>query len=306
MDLAAIAGTALGLAFIYLLLSLVCSTIQEWIAGVLRRRAANLKEGLLALLADPKAVDTLFKDPMLQSMMARGIFSNRPRPKSLAYLPADRFSNALLNQFVHRALQPGADLQAEIGKMPPGALRESLLVLAQRAGGKRDEFFTLVHKWYDDTMERVSGWYKREAQLVIIVISIFVTLLVNVDTVRIVRKLYNDPLARERVAALADKWLADNAPRQEGDAPQKTPEQLRADYEQYIDKLDETQLPMWWSASSAREWLREFGEAFGGSWPGWLLTIVAVSLGAPFWFDVLMKIANLRANGPKPPRQSAR
>lgn len=103
MDLAAIAGTALGLAFIYLLLSLVCSTIQEWIAGVLRRRAANLKEGLLALLADPKAVDTLFKDPMLQSMMARGIFSNRPRPKSLAYLPADRFSNALLNQFVHRA-----------------------------------------------------------------------------------------------------------------------------------------------------------------------------------------------------------
>lgn len=63
---------------------------------------------------------------------------------------------------------------------------------------------------------------------------------------------------------------------------------------------------MWWSASSAREWLREFGLAFGGSWPGWLLTIVAVSLGAPFWFDVLMKIANLRANGPKPPRQSAR
>ena len=33
---------------------------------------------------------------------------------------------------------------------------------------------------------------------------------------------------------------------------------------------------------------------------GWLLTGVAITLGAPFWFDVLGKVSNLRASGIKP------
>ena len=30
---------------------------------------------------------------------------------------------------------------------------------------------------------------------------------------------------------------------------------------------------------------------------GWLLTVAAISLGAPFWFDLLGKIVHLRASG---------
>jgi len=33
---------------------------------------------------------------------------------------------------------------------------------------------------------------------------------------------------------------------------------------------------------------------------GWLLTMIAVSLGAPFWFDMLNKIINIRNAGTKP------
>jgi hypothetical protein len=53
-----------------------------------------------------------------------------------------------------------------------------------------------------------------------------------------------------------------------------------------------------------------------GSWlrwlarkiPGLLVTTFAVALGAPFWFDVLNKISNLRAAGkrPEPTDTSAR
>jgi len=305
MDIAAILGTAFGLAFVYLLLSLVCSTIQEWIAGILRRRAANLKEGLLALLGNKVTLQQLFTDPMLQSMMSRGIFTAKPKPKSLAYLPADRFSTALLNQFAVNALSPAANLEAEIQNITHVPLRNALLPLVRRAAGDRDRFLELVQKWYDDTMERVSGWYKRESQLIIIVIATVVTIFANVDTSKIVSKLYNDPLARERVAAMADQWLAENAPKP-GAPPvtDKTSKQLREEYDKYINKLDETKLPMWWKSKSFAEWRTEFGQVAGSSWYGWLLTIIALSLGAPFWFDVLMKIANLRANGRKPPRES--
>ncbi len=35
---------------------------------------------------------------------------------------------------------------------------------------------------------------------------------------------------------------------------------------------------------------------------GWLLMAIAVSLGAPFWFDLLNKLVNLRMAGVKPER----
>ncbi len=42
-----------------------------------------------------------------------------------------------------------------------------------------------------------------------------------------------------------------------------------------------------------------------GKFPGFLLTAFAVSLGAPFWFDTLTNLANLRGAGPKPERSDA-
>ena len=35
-------------------------------------------------------------------------------------------------------------------------------------------------------------------------------------------------------------------------------------------------------------------------WIGWLLTAFAISLGAPFWFDLLNKFISARSTGKKP------
>jgi hypothetical protein len=45
-----------------------------------------------------------------------------------------------------------------------------------------------------------------------------------------------------------------------------------------------------------------FGRQLGG---GWVLTAFAVSPGAPFWFDLLGKVSNLRGAGIKPERADA-
>ncbi len=39
-----------------------------------------------------------------------------------------------------------------------------------------------------------------------------------------------------------------------------------------------------------------------GTVPGWCLTVVATSMGAPFWFDLLQSVADLRSSG-EPPRK---
>jgi hypothetical protein len=33
---------------------------------------------------------------------------------------------------------------------------------------------------------------------------------------------------------------------------------------------------------------------------GWIVTALAVSLGAPFWFDLLKKLVNIRSSGNQP------
>lgn len=304
MNVAAILGAALGLAFIYMLLSLVCSTIQEWLATLLRRRHANLHAGLVAMLDGDENANRLYADPMLQTLMARSVFTKNPQKSSVAYLHAERFSNALLSTFLKGALDPEANLLDTIKALPETRLRGVLVTLATRAEGDREKFLGFIEKWYDDTMERVTGWYRRETQMIIIALAVVTTMLVNVDTVRIVTKLYNDPLARERVGALATQWLEDNKPDGNPATPEKPPEQLRGELDQYIDKLDETELPMWWKADTFGAWSKEFRTTAPKAWDGWLLTVIAVSLGAPFWFDVLMKVANLRANGPKPRRET--
>src|SRR5690348_6963721 len=48
-----ILDVAIGLALTYLLLSLICTAVNEWIAGLLNWRAATLQEAIRKLLDAP-------------------------------------------------------------------------------------------------------------------------------------------------------------------------------------------------------------------------------------------------------------
>lgn len=52
----------------------------------------------------------------------------------------------------------------------------------------------------------------------------------------------------------------------------------------------------------------EIGNRISYGWPrlwGWIVTSIAISLGAPFWFDLLKKIINLRGTGKRPETPAA-
>ena len=63
-----------------------------------------------------------------------------------------------------------------------------------------------------------------------------------------------------------------------------------------MQQLEDLRFPIGWEEAN-----RPSGT---GGWAaagvGWLLTAIAISFGAPFWFDVLGKVSNLRAAGHKP------
>jgi hypothetical protein len=84
---AAIIVVAIGLIFLYSLLRLVCSGLNELIAGVLRLRARNLEQGIVRLLGDEQLKERLFSHPLVRTLGQPGRTLNQPGRKP-SYLPA--------------------------------------------------------------------------------------------------------------------------------------------------------------------------------------------------------------------------
>src|SRR5206468_4735615 len=135
--------------------------------------------------------------------------------------------------------------------------------------------------WFNSTMERVSGWYKRKTQALQLALALSIVALGNVDSVRIARSLsgVNSPL-RDSIEDAAHSFVEKNLQQED---PQK---QLTA----ATEAIGNLALPIGW--------------VHGGFGPttalGWLLTALAASLRAPFWFDLLNRFVNVRASGKAP------
>ncbi|NIJ52761.1 hypothetical protein [Dyadobacter arcticus] len=168
---------------------------------------------------------------------------------------------------------------------------ESLL---NEANNDLVKFKILLGNWYNDTMERASGWFKQTTQAILIIIGAGLAIGFNVDTIAIIKKLSKDTEAREQLVKMAvdfnqnnqgfrqTQGVADNA---------VSPQMLNARLDSLMAikntlKTDIDNAQNILSSPRTKEW----------NFFGYVLTILALSLGAPFWFDLLNKLVKLRTS----------
>jgi len=134
------------------------------------------------------------------------------------------------------------------------------------------------------------------------VVSTIVVLGLNADSVAISRYLYNNPETRAKIAAQAYKTTQDSVLQKKIDSLAQKPEtkelaqSLKENQEQLkqgITTLKESGIPLGWDDKNNNE-------TFFTRVAGLIATILAIMQGAPFWFDLLNKISNIRATGTKP------
>jgi len=152
-----------------------------------------------------------------------------------------------------------------------------------------------IERWFDQTMDRVGGWYKRQVHKTLLIIAAVAVLGMNMDAIAITRHLLRTPNARQALAALADRKLTET-----GD--QGT---TRSTTDALTDLKDAAiaDLPVGWTAATTEfKNLRGFDTLayLPVKFIGLAVSVFAISLGIPFWFDVLSKVSNLRAAGKKP------
>lgn len=276
---------AIGIAFVYLLLAMLCSTINEWIASLLHARANNLSGAIQELLNDQTmAGGKNFLQAFYAHPVITGLMKDRAHP---AYIPSRSFALAVMDIAVPNVegSTTFADLENGIKALPPGDVRTSLLALLQNAQGSFSKAQLNIENWFNDAMDRASGWYRRRTQLWTILIAATITLAVNADSLRIASRLWTAPTVRAQIAAQA----ATTAP-----PGTKTTEEQINQLGQLVGWTPDVEKDLA-EKSDLAAWITRI--------MGWIITIVAVSMGAPFWFDVLNKFVNLRNTG-RPPEET--
>jgi hypothetical protein len=299
-----ILDVAIGLLLAYLTLSLICSQINELIARAFAMRSNDLENGIRRMLNDPNGTglaEQLYEHPLIVSLSPRrkGLTLSRfagggGKP---SYIPAGIFATALLDLLtfgdppaansaaaVRAALAniQGADPDVKFVKQSLG----SLLRFVEVAGDDLGSLRTDTEAWFNETMDRVSGWYKRKVQLVTLAVALVFSVVLNADTLLYANGLWQDAALRASAVAAAQGAVRQGLP-------------AGTDINQLEQTFLELQFPIGWSAdpsdprrvpTDAPAWLAKI--------VGLLLTTIAISQGAPFWFDLLSKLVNLRATGP--------
>jgi hypothetical protein len=296
---------AIGLIVVFLLVSLVCSATAELIESVLKQRSSSLFRGLKELLQDQNATGLLkqfYEHPLIAGLY-RDKF-DATKPKNLpSYIPARTFALALID-----IMQPTVDSDTarkegdndEVKKQ-----KSSIEVVTRRlvavAGADIKDVITEIEGWFNSSMDRISGWYKRKVQRILVVLGLFISVVMNVDTIAVFKSLTNDTDLRNSLVAAAQEYAKADAMKDENATPQQR-------LEQNSKKLRELRLPIGWDWQKPAEldkdprYVSNYHLAMpapGLNWGikilGWLLTATAVSLGASFWFDALNKIMVIRA-----------
>jgi hypothetical protein len=401
---------AIGMVFVFLLMSLIASVVQEMLSTFMQLRTANLLRGLNSLFSGDSLWGKDLVDALYDHGLIRGLFADPERDLSLAqaadaantgasgkgqtatatrklsfpeklnaqrewlrekigivperkvagvsnqlllpaYIPSRTFALAMID-ILNKNKTTGKEIMKSITESlaehhwlyQENKAGQALYTLALDAKEDVDDFQKNLENWYNDSMDRASGWYKRYTQHALFFIGLLLAMFFNVSSVRVAQTLWfdrdtrqamtnaanvyvqNHPEVTKDAAAKSDKPSADDdkkdasnddkgagaskdKPSSEADLEKK----LRESTDAFNNVTSTVLLPVGWKHSfgeyvaSIRYNLSNYSSTWAWWQPvgdrvehgvvvffGWIITACAISLGAPFWFDMLNKIMVVR------------
>ncbi len=306
---------AIGLVFIYLIASLIASAVNELIENRLNNRSKDLERGIRELLEDGNStIVSDFYNHGLISGLFKGTYAEAKQKNELpSYIPSRNFALALMDLVGRAGAGAAATVSGAVNAMGPagaaavqaleqnplanlrtaavnlGAVNprvsQALVTLIDAAGTDASRARQNIEDWFNSSMDRVSGWYKRRSQRFLIVVGLLMAAVGNIDSVNIVSVLSKDPGKREALVAQAQEYAKRSDPGKIASADDPT-----------LKKIDTLGLPVGWTGDPSDP------RSFPAGFTGWLvkvlgivLSALAISLGAPFWFDILNKVAVVRS-----------
>jgi hypothetical protein len=354
---------AIGIIFVFLLLSVFATAINEILMSLMSMRGKVLLRGIQSLLDDAKGnglTRRIYTHGQIYGLFEGPFDLSKPRNLP-SYIPARNFAFAFVDAIKDWACEQTANPSGILPALPPeppstpesiqnpapqtapdpslanlhvssttqtpapitqefkdaalllakdsDKLGKPLLTMIHLAGNDAEKLRQSIEDWYNSGMDRASGWYKYHTQWILFYIGLTIAVILNANTINIVRQLSKDPTLRQAMVAAATAKPS-NPPGSVSASPPAEPDvsaQLAKTHAAF-DNVTDLGIPLgWqkmpdtlhWALDHKSDWLSYWNVIYNGhTWTalfGWLLTAVAISLGAPFWFDTLNKIMVVRS-----------
>jgi hypothetical protein len=295
-----------GMIFTFMVLSLLSTTLNELLSAWRGWRGFYLEEGLKRLLEyddDPKVYEAFKKNPFFRQLMQHKAplrVSQAP-----AYLSSADFTSILFNVLKKKGV-PVEKVEDLLADLPANSQLKDVLEQIKDEGHQNVKAYEArLQNWFDGVMGQASGWYKRHLQVVTILVGFVVAGVLNADSFQIYSNLSTNAVARQSLNSMAQAAV------DKGAAPTTAsilPDSIRKDsigsYNEVKEKFNQavqSQEVAQLTNILGLGWRVGDGEVGLKHWLirllGWLITALAISLGAPFWFDVLKKIITIRSSG---------
>ena len=294
MNFTALVDVAIGVTLVYVGVSIFVSIISEFLSNLFSLRGQQLAASLTALFNKSGLKDTPAFKPLLDALNQAGSYVD---PHVLAQVliavvkdPTPPASGS--------TLPIAANLLAGIDKLPESQLKTALGTIARSTDAATDEIVKEVSDTIDRSLKVLGERYKKYMSRITLGLGLAVALILNIDTVSLVSTLYEDKELRDELVTTADEYVKQATPELVATCPKLSQDELAKKPEcdavlalgHAINHRSGSigKLPFGWPNGF------DLSSTTLSRVLGWLLTGFAASLGAPFWFDLLNRISNVR------------
>jgi len=222
MNFGAALDVAIGLIFVYLLVSLFVTALNEYISSFLNKRSEYLLGRVQSLLggdgSEKKTGDwspemcSVWNHPLISALKSHSTTEDHCTKRGAllknapSYIPGKTFAVALTETLKpsEQAHLSFTQLKGAVsGIQNNDALKNALLPMIDNAEGKVEVFQQNVAVWFDGAMDRTSGAYKRWIHRLTFWAGFAVAVAFNVNSLQLIDNLWRDPVARAGLVAQA-------------------------------------------------------------------------------------------------------
>lgn len=313
-----ILDVAIGLALMFLFQSILISGIHDLLVAVLAVRGKILKTFLISALKTKEAKDTLFQQ-LSSSPFINSLKRNKRFP---AEITSRNFSDGIIELIIREDATDDnyfTKIKNNIEKLPDSEFKSILIARLNESGDNYENFKASIEKWFDDYMERVSRWYKKRVTYFMYFFAFGTTLALNVDALFVMNELWKNPKLRESAVVMSENII-----RKDYDEITKkkytgiltdtstTKDSINVALQKVTDSYQNLHIldfPITWAYAYQLQNgneipLESLSLTEKLSWTakqitmekllGFIITTLAVSIGAPIWYDIIKKLVSAR------------
>jgi hypothetical protein len=285
MQLNAILEVVIGLVMTWLVVSATTSQIQEFVAELTGLRARFLRKRIEEMFHDDetdKPVERLYSHSLIRSLETHGAFGQKRPP---ADIPKQIFAQVVVELYPN---VPSADEEKRVKELKEviGIRRNTSVVpvkspsvlktLMPKQDPQGINYPKNVEDWFDAKMSEASKMYRKNVAVISFLVGLIIAVSFNVDSIHIADQLWKDPTLRQAIVVQAENV----AKVDEGNL------------DNILLNIDKLALPIGYGTPSTSEGQQNY------RYLGWLVTALAASQGAPFWFDILRNLTGLKKSEP--------